>query len=289
MARIRSIKPEFWVSEQIGNCSRNARLLFIGLWSFCDDRGVHPAKPRTLKAEVFPQDEDIASTDVAGWLQELLTVGLIATFEVDGAAYWHVTGWAKHQRIDKPSNKHPAPPVSNSTSIPRILVESSPSAKRQESDPSGSATRSFAPGVEGKGEEGKGEEDSKPSASSSAKPTRKAPTIACPFEAIQAIYNEVLADMLPRAKLMDGDRKKAMAKRWAWVLNSTKSDGTRRATTEEEALDWVRGFFEQAKGNDFLMGKTHRSAEHANWRCGLDHLMTDRCLKQVIEMTEEAA
>lgn len=31
MARIRSIKPEFWVSEQIGECSTNARLTFIGL------------------------------------------------------------------------------------------------------------------------------------------------------------------------------------------------------------------------------------------------------------------
>jgi len=50
MARIRTIKPEFWVSEQVGECSPNARLLFIGMWNFCDDRGVHPAKPnRSLK------------------------------------------------------------------------------------------------------------------------------------------------------------------------------------------------------------------------------------------------
>ena len=48
MARIRSIKPQFWTSEQIADCSSNARLLFIGLWNFCDDCGVHPASPARL-------------------------------------------------------------------------------------------------------------------------------------------------------------------------------------------------------------------------------------------------
>jgi len=56
MARIRSIKPQFWTSEQIADCSPNARLLFIGLWNFCDDYGVHPASPARLKMEVFPND-----------------------------------------------------------------------------------------------------------------------------------------------------------------------------------------------------------------------------------------
>ena len=31
MARIRSIKPEFWVSEQVAECSTSARLTFVGL------------------------------------------------------------------------------------------------------------------------------------------------------------------------------------------------------------------------------------------------------------------
>lgn len=69
MARIRTIKPEFWVSEQIAECSTSARLLFVGLWNFCDDAGVHPAKPKTLKAELFPMD-DITTGDVAGWMAE---------------------------------------------------------------------------------------------------------------------------------------------------------------------------------------------------------------------------
>jgi hypothetical protein len=71
MARIRSIKPEFWASEQIGECSSNARLLFIGIWNFADDRGVYPDKPKQLKAHVFPFD-DITGEQVSGWIGELL-------------------------------------------------------------------------------------------------------------------------------------------------------------------------------------------------------------------------
>lgn len=65
MARIRTIKPEFWTSEQVMNCSRDARLLFIGLWNFCDDYGRHPANSKQLKALIFPDDnlsEKIAGT-----------------------------------------------------------------------------------------------------------------------------------------------------------------------------------------------------------------------------------
>ncbi len=43
MARIRTTKPEFWSSAQIIELSRDARLLFIGMWNFCDDNGRHKA------------------------------------------------------------------------------------------------------------------------------------------------------------------------------------------------------------------------------------------------------
>lgn len=126
MARLRTIKPEFWVSEQIAECSTSARLAFIGIWNFCDDRGVHPAKPRTLKAELFPMD-DITADQVGEWVDELIHAGLLAAFTAEGDEYWVVTGWAKHQKIDRPSYKHPQPPQ-NSTHPRRTFDEASPSA-----------------------------------------------------------------------------------------------------------------------------------------------------------------
>ncbi len=39
MARIRTIKPEFWEDEKIGKLPIPCRL-FIGCWNFADDFGV---------------------------------------------------------------------------------------------------------------------------------------------------------------------------------------------------------------------------------------------------------
>lgn len=107
MARIRTIKPEFWTSEQIADCSPIARLLFIGLWNFCDDGGNHPASYRTLKMQIFPGD-DFTTSDIERMVDELLRAGLLVKYDADGKAYWNVTGW-KHQKIEKPSYKYPRP------------------------------------------------------------------------------------------------------------------------------------------------------------------------------------
>lgn len=122
MARIRTIKPEFWTSEQILNLSIPARLLFIGLWNFCDDGGNHVASERTLKAEVFPSD-DMDSTNVRRMIDELSRQGLIVEYEVLGKSYWHVTGW-QHQKIDKPNPKLPV--FNDSTIIRRTFDDHSP-------------------------------------------------------------------------------------------------------------------------------------------------------------------
>jgi hypothetical protein len=107
MARYRRVKPEFWTSDQIVNCSRDARLLFIGMWNFCDDAGIHPASCKRLKMEVFPGD-DITSSDIQGWVNELLENGLIHEYEVENERYWIVTGWS-HQKIEDPTFRYPKP------------------------------------------------------------------------------------------------------------------------------------------------------------------------------------
>ena len=130
MARIRSIKPEFWSSEQIMDLSRNARLAFIGLWNFCDDGGNHPASQRTLKAEIFPGD-DLTADEVRGLIDEMLSAGLLKTYEVDGKAYWHVTGW-HHQRIERPTIKHPEFKDDSASDHGAITEHSTPEWKGEE-------------------------------------------------------------------------------------------------------------------------------------------------------------
>lgn len=146
MARIRSIKPEYWTSEQIMELSRDARLLFIGMWGFCDDAGIHPAKPKTLKAEVFPAD-DLTSEDVRRMVDECISIGLIDEYEVDGERYWMVTGW-HHQKVDQPTFKYPRP----DGSVPdgaakrrqtRMRSSNSPNTRRTEQEHSPNTPRTL--------------------------------------------------------------------------------------------------------------------------------------------------
>ncbi len=142
MARIRCVKPEFWTSEQVISCSQLARLAFIGLWSFCDDNGVHAASYVRLKAEVFPGDS-ISIDEIKHLISELINNNLLREYSVDEKSYWIVTGWKQHQRIDKPTYKYPLPQSSlrklddhstnslgnladNSTSSRRLVDKSSP-------------------------------------------------------------------------------------------------------------------------------------------------------------------
>ena len=100
--RIRSIKPEFWQSESLSRVSREARLLFIGLFSACDDSGKTRAASRFLASLLFPYDED-APKAIEGWLAELEHEGCIRRYVVEGNTYLEIPKWRNHQKIDKPS------------------------------------------------------------------------------------------------------------------------------------------------------------------------------------------
>lgn len=137
MARIRTIKPEFWTSEQVMECSPMARLLFIGIWNFCDDAGNHPFSAKTIKALIFPGD-DITTAQVDAMLGELQSNDLITLYEASAKQYLHVNGW-NHQKIDKPTYKHPS------------FVERSSSTPREGDDGSSSGSGVLTPGKEGEG------------------------------------------------------------------------------------------------------------------------------------------
>lgn len=143
MARIRTIKPEFWTSGQVTDCSLVARLLFIGMLNFCDDHGVHPACTKRLKMQVFPADQ-LSYGEIQAMIDELLATGLLYAYQVDGADYWQVTGWAKHQKIEKPTYRHPLPkPLAQAdySTTPRQVVAEQSSSTRRIVDEQSASTR----------------------------------------------------------------------------------------------------------------------------------------------------
>jgi len=135
MGRIRTIKPEFPQSQSMGKVSRDARLLFVLLWTLVDDSGRTRAASRMLASLLYPYDAD-APKLIERWLAELESVGSIYRYVVDGDDYLEICKWAQHQKIDRPSkSKFPAPssPREDSTSHrERSSLDQGPRTKDQD-------------------------------------------------------------------------------------------------------------------------------------------------------------
>lgn len=117
MGRIRTIKPEFPQSETVGKLSREARLLFVQLWTFVDDEGRSRAASRMLASLLYPYDDDAPSL-IDHWLDELEANGCLQRYEVDETKYLEITNWSKHQKVDHPT-KSRIPAFSREFAKPR--------------------------------------------------------------------------------------------------------------------------------------------------------------------------
>lgn len=113
-------------------------------------------------------------------------------------------------------------------------------------------------------------------------------TYSAHVQSVIGLYHAALPE-LPAVRIIPAKRKAAIAKFIDFVLTSKKTDGTPRATTEAEALEWINAYFHRVRDNNFLMGKIGRVGEHSGWQCDLDYLLTDKGMTQVIEKTREAA
>lgn len=102
MSRIRTIKPEFFTSEDIVSLSPLARLLYIATWCDADKEGRLLWKPRTFKLRYFPGDD----CDVQALCDELVQSGLIVLYG-DGLAY--IPSFGKHQHINPRESKSTLP------------------------------------------------------------------------------------------------------------------------------------------------------------------------------------
>lgn len=110
MARIRTIKPDFFTSDTVTALPLRARLTWVGLWTHCDDYGRCRDNVKLVKAAVWPLD-DVSLRDIADDLTALERARVLFRYVgADGKAYIQVTNWSEHQKVDRPSKSTiPAP------------------------------------------------------------------------------------------------------------------------------------------------------------------------------------
>lgn len=234
MARIRTIKPEFTESESIGKLSREARLLFILLWTIVDDDGRARASSRFLASRLYPYDDD-AAKKICGWLDELNAGEHIRLYEVDGNSYLDIPKWREHQKIDHPAKSR----------LPEFREDFAKS-----SDVLAKVGETFAPHIMDHG----------PSTMDLGPRTVEAAVAAPPaLDEAVSVYNSAAEQAgWPQVQRMTPKRVTALKHRLA----------------ECGDLEGWQTAMAKATASDFLTGKTPRANGHANWRPDFDWFTT---------------
>lgn len=185
MARIRTVKPEFWTDEKTGPMSGQAKCLFLGLLNLADDYGVVEYRPGEWKVKIFPYDSNTTPVVVEKILgDELLPSSAVEVFSyvypdaTPPLRFLFIRNFCKHQVVNKPSKplladwkKGDTPvtyadrmgityqkllvpePSGSGTVAPTLPYGSTPAATTEHS---GSTTTPLLPGRERKGKEGNG-------------------------------------------------------------------------------------------------------------------------------------
>lgn len=127
MARIRTIKPEFFTSDDICALSPYARLLYIALWCEADREGRLVWTPGVLKRRYLPDDP----CDIADVTAELIGRGLVVLY---GEGLACIPTFLRHQHVNAREALSKLPP------------------------PAGAVSGESRTGREGEGREGEGKE-----------------------------------------------------------------------------------------------------------------------------------
>lgn len=123
MARIRTIKPEFFRHEalqdlEIANPGMYPMMVFEALWGHCDSKGRFEWKPRMLKLDILP----FLPFDMAKTLEILERAKMLHRYAVDGKEYGEIETFEKHQRLSgkelTEGEKFPSP--SNGTPVKQL-------------------------------------------------------------------------------------------------------------------------------------------------------------------------
>ncbi|TYL43923.1 hypothetical protein [Dickeya sp. ws52] len=113
MARIRTIKPEFFLHDELFELERETglpvRLAFIGLWTQCDREGRFKWRPLRLKAAVLPYDD----VDMSRVLHALNTRGFLVKYRCGTDEYGVIPSFKNHQVINNKESKTELPSLSD--------------------------------------------------------------------------------------------------------------------------------------------------------------------------------
>jgi len=252
--RIRSIKPEFWRSDDITNLPMATRLTFIGLWSYVDDNGVGADKLISIVADLyaddFSRDPQETVKRVTEDLQRLTSGGQVIRYRGDhnGSAkdLLYITKWKQHQVVNHPSqgHKYPLPPDET--------VQAANNLTPPSRDPLETLTHEQGNRGAGEREQGSEEQGEAPQASPTAK---RGTRLAADWMPTQQTINAIKAEC-PHVDI-EAEHRKFID----YFTDKTGKDAT-KLSWEGTWRNWMRRAGEQQpRGTPHINGNTGHDAK----------------------------
>ena len=127
MARIRSIKPDFFLDDEVAELHPLTRILFIGLWCLADKSGRLEDKPQKIKVQILPYDKHDINTE----LNVLAKYHFIIRYEVEGHKYIQVSSFTKHQRVHHTEKESDIPPYTGEITVIEPITDGEYSVGRE--------------------------------------------------------------------------------------------------------------------------------------------------------------
>lgn len=133
MARIRTIKPEFFRSPDIAQLDYPARQLFQAMWCWADDFGIGETNINGLLGFAFADtdqvwDEDlrrfraVSAPDVRRMCADLARVLQVSFYEVRGRHYYAIPTWEQHQKLERRNERRQHPPPDDPDATPDLRI-----------------------------------------------------------------------------------------------------------------------------------------------------------------------
>lgn len=132
MARIRTVKPEFWGDEKLSPMPALDRLVFLGLISMADDAGRLVDNVKTIDGFIFPGTDETARDS----LDSLARCGRIVRYKsASGQRLIQIANWKRHQKVDNPAKYVLPGPDEEGATVERGPSENEPSLSRSDLRP----------------------------------------------------------------------------------------------------------------------------------------------------------
>lgn len=252
MARIRTIKPKFWDDIKIGRLSRDARLLYIGLWNFSDDIGVVIGDLIWIKSKIFPYDQ-IQVQQFEKWVNELVINGFICLLSYNEERFIYLPSFTRHQVINRPN--------SDDLNIPKVLIDKEKDMITQYSANHHGTFTDQSVLIIGKGK-GKEYTPSNPPGDGTGQGSEGEPEPEkVDYTALMDCFNKMFDGKLPKVTTMTDKRKKAV-----------------KVRISEHGKKSIMTVFKNTLASPFLMGSNEN-----DWQCGFDWIFRPNNFIKILE------